>query len=172
MDAVTAADLLPRILSKLESPWDLARVPSVCKNWQSASSEASPTRLKIAGQEIGDGEGEGVHVQMRQWFQSQLRHGNLKNLTGLQMYAAVGDLRGFGFDLENIKIVQNLFACVLSLMGLLNLQTCRLDGMFSLQDAAMLLPTSIQTLDLCPFRPNRSVPSSVFTRSTHLQALH
>lgn len=66
MDAVIAAGLLPRILSKLESPWDLARVPSVCRNWQSARSEATPTRLTIAGQDIGDGEGEGVHLQMRQ----------------------------------------------------------------------------------------------------------
>lgn len=88
------------------------------------------------------------------------------------MYAAVGDLRGFVFDLKNIKIVQNLFACVLSLMGLLNLQTCRLDGMFSLQDAAMLLPTAFKHLtcaliDQTGLCPHLRSPGSVICRHCH-----
>ena len=173
MESLIGNDLLPRILSMLRSPWDLARASAVCKSWRVASSEVCPTRLAIHSRTAG----YGVHTQMRRWFQTQFRQGRLVNLNKIQMCAGAKDLRPSSSELQDTKTVQTLFTCVMellgqtNLLGFSNLQVCWLEGLVPLEDAFRSLPACLRELCIWTDTPGQYIMSSHLGRLRKLECL-
>ena len=141
--------------------------------WRVAGSEVCPTRLAIHRRTAGCG----VHIQMRRWFETQLRQGRLDNLTEMKICADAKDLQPSFSDLQNINIVQSLFTCLMellnqrNLLGLSNLQSCWLEGLVPMEDAFRLLPGCLRELCLWADSPGYIILSSHLSRLSNLECL-
>lgn len=170
MDTVTAAGLLSKILSKLESPWDLAAANTVCRSWQQASKETFPCRLLVRPRDLYTSACTGIP----RYFQQQLRTNRLDKLTAVHMVAHENDLEPItrSISTEDILLVQNLFTGVAIVLGLTNLKICHLEGLPHVPAVLELLPVSLQILKLCPSSEQVcDLSSSAFARFTNLQNL-
>ena len=170
MDSVTAEGLLSKILSKLESPWDLAPANTVCRSWQQVSKEISPCRMLVSR----GGLRASAYMGIPQWFQKQLRTNRLEKLTAVHI-AADDYLEEPRRETaaEDILLVHSLFNGVATVLGLTNLKSCHLEGLPQVSAILELLPESLQILKLCPnSEQGFYLKSSEFARFTIYKTCH
>lgn len=171
MESITAADLLPRILSQLDDPCCHAKVETICPKWRSASAEATPVRLVYQQPRILDAACSGLP----RWFQRQFTLNRLEKLSEVELIAYGRDLDASRewTEGDEPRLLQSLFVGVVMVLGMTNLTTCRLEGFEGwVQDLLLLLPDSLQVLSLSPGgKTNNTYHSSDFAKFASLQSL-
>ena len=162
--------VLHLLCSHLQSVADLHRFSAVSKAWFVASKEARPMTLEIGGRQRPFRKATAVSNTL-QWLERKHEEGyfdSLRDITAELDWDPDDDEE----DKDNPEFLQPFCQNVIMIMGFWQLQSCYLVGIFHLETAASLLPTSILRLTLKAHMCIMSLVSlSLFSRFAALQLL-
>ena len=153
MAELTAAGLLHKVLSNLSNLCHILTCATVSKSW---NTTVKLMRLRHLSIRLAEFEfGQASCVQLRRWLMEQLKNGTLADLTKFELNANQEKLLRYKCEEDSeAKEISNLYATVVTALAVTRLQTCCLSDAVKFEDAAELLPVSIQELQLNYSKPD------------------
>lgn len=162
-----AQGVMLNVFNQLQGLDDLVVCSSVSKTWNTLIREARPICLIIGSPaHFPSLDAAGAACALR-WLQSKQRVGHLQNLREFWLFSE----HLFREEYEEIRLQSAFFEAAIMCTGFWSLQRCTLEGPFSLEQAAALLPATLKQLDLRPDVPPVHIDLSAFDRFPSLQLL-
>ena len=137
--------LVCSILGKLDNTYDLARCSTVSRCWRSAAANVRPTSLTIPGGRFRGNLTRCDH--MLHWLQQKHRQNFFGNLRSLSLSLKPHNNGGYTDDIH-AALMAGAGLGILTLAGLWHLDSCEIVGPFDLNQVVLLLPASLQYLDV------------------------